>query len=130
MPTRAPNKTKLTILRARPLSQLPWLVHGFSTRVGGLSQAYGGGDLNLGFTKDDARAAVERNRAAFLREIGAITRQGRGSRRAAKSLWPLIRLRQVHSDIIRRVDSILDASKEPPTGDGLITSTPGLLLAI
>ena len=130
MPTRAPNKTKLTILRTRHLSQLPWLVHGFSTRVGGLSQAYGGGDLNLGFTKDDARAAVERNRAAFLREIGAITRHSRGSRKATKSLWPLITLRQVHSDIIRRVDSILDASKEPLTGDGLITSTPGLLLAI
>ena len=130
VPTQAPNKTKLTILRARPLSQLPWLVHGFSTRVDGFSRAYGKGDLNLGFTKDDARAAVERNRTAFLREIGAITRQSRGSRKAAKSLWPLITLRQVHSDIIRRVDSILNASKEPLTGDGLITATPGLLLAI
>jgi hypothetical protein len=131
VPTRAPNKTKLTILRTRHLSQIPWLIHGCSTRVGGLSRAYGEGDLNLGFTKDDARTAVELNRAAFLREIGAITRQGRGSRRAAKSLWPLVTLRQVHSDIIRRVDSISDSpTKEPLTGDGLITATPGLLLAI
>jgi len=131
VPTRAPNKTKLTILRTRHLSQLPWLIHGFSTRAGGFSRAYGKGDLNLGFTKDDARAAVERNRAAFLREIEAITRQSRGSRKAAKSLWPLVTLRQVHSDIIRRVDSVPDSpSNESPSGDGLITATPGLLLAI
>jgi YfiH family protein len=131
VPTRAPNKTKLTILHARSLSQFPWLVHGFSTRVGGASRAYGKDDLNLGFTQDDARAAVERNRAAFLREIGALTRPRRGSRKAAKSLWPLITLRQVHSDIIGRVDTIPDSpSKETLTGDGLITATPGLLLAI
>jgi polyphenol oxidase len=109
------------------LSQLSWLVHGFSTRVGGSSRAYGKGDLNLGFTKDDARAAVERNRAAFLRELGAITSKRRSSRKAGATMWPLITLRQIHSDIIRRVDSI---PKEPLSGDGLITATPGLLLAI
>jgi polyphenol oxidase len=127
VPTRAPNKTKLTILRAQHLSKLPWLVHGFSTRVGGFSRAYGKDVLNLGFTKDDARAAVERNRAAFLRELGAATKPRRGSRRAGTSLWPLVTLRQVHSDIIRRVDSI---PEEPLSGDGLITATPALLLGI
>ena len=131
MPTRAPNKTKLTILRAHHLNQLPWLVHGFSTRVGGFSRAYGGGALNLGFTKDDARASVERNRVAFFRELGAVTKPRRGSRKAGASLWPLITLRQIHSDLIRRVDSILDSpSKKPLSGDGLITATPGLLLGI
>jgi polyphenol oxidase len=126
VPTRAPNKTKLTILRARHLSQLSWLVHGFSTRVGGSSRAYRKGDLNLGFTKDDSRAAVGRNRAVFLREIGAVSRKNRGSR-SAGSPWPLITLRQIHSDIIRCVDSI---PGEPLSGDGLITATPGLVLAI
>jgi polyphenol oxidase len=105
-------------------------VHGFSTRAGGFSRAYGKGDLNLGFTKDDSRAAVERNRAAFLNELGAVTRVRRGSKTVA-SLWPLITVRQVHSDVIRCVDSAYELStKEPLTGDGLITSTPGLLLAI
>jgi YfiH family protein len=131
VPTRASNKTKLTILHARHLSQLPWLVHGFSTRVGGSSRAYGKSDLNLGYTEDDTWAAVERNRTAFLREIGAVARQRRGSnnssRHATSSLWPLITLRQIHSDIIRCIDSI---PEEPLTGDGLITATPGLLLAI
>jgi hypothetical protein len=109
------------------LSQLPWLIHGFSTRVGGSSRPYGKRDLNLGFTKEDARATVERNRAAFLRELGAITAKRCASRKTGKSLWPMISLRQIHSDIIRIVDSI---SEPPLTGDGLITATPGLLLAI
>lgn len=39
----------------------------------------------------------------------------------------MITLRQVHSDIIRCVDSIPD---EPLAGDGLITVMPGVLLAI
>jgi purine-nucleoside/S-methyl-5'-thioadenosine phosphorylase / adenosine deaminase len=106
-------------------------VHGFSTRGGGFSRTYGKEVLNLGFTKDDARAAVQRNRAAFLRELGAATHPRRGSRKAGASLWPLVTLRQIHSDIIRRVDSIPDSpSKDPLSGDGLITATPGLLLAV
>ena len=112
-------------LRARQFEQLPWLVHGFSTRVGGSSRVYGKRDLNLGFTKDDSRAAVERNRQAFLTKIGAVTRTRKGA-----SLWPLITLRQIHSDIIRHIESPDLADKEPPTGDGMITATPGLLLAI
>ncbi|MFZ1142065.1 MAG: peptidoglycan editing factor PgeF [Candidatus Sulfotelmatobacter sp.] len=127
MPARAPIKSNLTIVRAEHLDTLPWLVHGFSTRMGGSSRAYGRGDLNLGLTKDDARSVVTRNRAAFLSELGAVTHQRRGSRKVGTSLWPLITLRQIHSDVIRRVDSI---PEEPLSGDGLITATPGLLLAI
>ena len=134
MPTRAPIKSQLTVLRTRQLSQLPWLVHGFSTRVGGSSRAYRKGDLNLGFTKDDSRIAVERNRAAFLHEIGAVTHRRRGSkgvsRKATSALWPLVTLRQIHSDVIRCIDSIPDSPQEPLSGDGMITATPGLLLAI
>jgi purine-nucleoside/S-methyl-5'-thioadenosine phosphorylase / adenosine deaminase len=131
VPTRAPNKTKITILRAQHLSKLPWLLHGFSTRAGGFSGAYGKGALNLGFTQLDDRAAVERNRAAFLHELGAVTKPRRGSPRAGASLWPLITLRQIHSDIIRRVETIPGSPlKEPPSGDGLITATPGVLLGI
>jgi len=149
VPTRAPNQTQPTILRAQSLSSIPWLMHGFSTRTGGSSRAYRKGDLNLGFTKDDARSAVERNRAAFLGEIGAVERPGskngsknspkngpksssrnasnRISKNAASSFWPLITLSQIHSDIIHCVDSIPD---QPLSGDGLITATPGVLLGI
>jgi YfiH family protein len=134
--TRAPGKiithTQPTanILRSRHLSAIPWLVHGFSTRLGGVSRAYGKGALNLGFTKEDARSTVERNRAAFIRELGAVTRKRSRnikSRNAGPLLWPLVTLRQIHSDTIHFVDSI---PSEPLAGDGLITATPGLLLGI
>lgn len=122
---RSAATTKLKILRAGCLSQLSWLVHGFSTRVGGNSHVYGQSDLNLGFTKDDSRRAVERNRAIFLRELGATS--PRPSRAKKQPFWPLITLRQIHSDIIHAVDSI---PGELLTGDGLITRIPGILVAI
>jgi YfiH family protein len=115
-------QSKLNILHAAHLRQLPWLVHGFSTRVGGFSRVYGKNALNLGFTKDDSEAAVERNRGAFLATFGVRHEPGTGS-----DPWPLVTLRQVHSDIIRFVDSAAEAQH---AGDGLITATPGLLLAI
>ena len=127
MPTGVLRKTNrkqasLNIPRAKHLSAVPWLVHGFSTRAGGFSRAYRKGDLNLGFTKDDSRAAVERNRAAFLTKLGAVTKK-----RGRTSLWPLVTLRQIHSDLIHCVDAL---PAEHLVGDGLITATPGLLLAI
>jgi YfiH family protein len=125
--TASRKKIAIAPLQARHLAEIRWLVHGFSTRAGGFSRAYGQSDLNLGFTKDDSRAAVERNRAAFVEKLGAVTR----SRKDAKSLWPLITLRQIHSDIIRYIDSGPNViGLEPLPGDGMITATPGLLLAI
>ena len=117
------SQPDLQILRASRLSSLPWLVHGFSTRTGGFSRVYGRGTLNLGFTQHDSRDAVERNRAAFLRKLGAFSRSG-GKR---ETQWPLITLRQIHSDIIRHIDHV---PQEPLYGDGMITAIPGLVLAI
>jgi YfiH family protein len=110
-----PKQGKPKILLVPRLSKIPWLVHGFSTRPGGFSRVYGGSALNLGFTKDDSKAAVERNRGAFLREL------------VGHEPRPLVTLRQVHSDIIRYADSPV---KSQIAGDGLITDAPGLLLAI
>src|SRR4029077_13808970 len=45
----------------------------------------------------------------------------------AGSLWPLVTLRQIHSDIIHSIDSI---PEEQLAGDGMITATAGLLLGI
>lgn len=105
------------------LASLPWLIHGFSTRPGGFSRAYGGNSLNLGFTKDDSRANVERNRAEFLKKLGAASN---------KRSWPLVTLRQIHSDIIHYVakPAGVKPPEEPLAGDGLITDTPGLLLGV
>jgi YfiH family protein len=115
--TRVPTQSKLTILQSLRLQKLPWLIHGFSTRQGGYSRVYGGRSLNLGFTKTDSKATVERNRADFLAQLGA----------GGRHPWPLATLRQIHSDIIHAITKLPD---EPPSGDGLLTNTPGLLLAI
>jgi len=106
------------LIQAKNLARLPWLLHAFSTRKGGVSRVYGGGALNLGFTKHDSRAAVERNRAAFLKAVGV----GDGRRS-----WSLVTLRQIHSDLIHCVERV---PAHPLAGDGLITNTPGLLLAV
>ncbi|MGE5206087.1 MAG: peptidoglycan editing factor PgeF [Chlamydiota bacterium] len=111
---RRSPKSKIEILQSEILD-FPWLVHGFSTRVGGHSAAYGGSSLNLGFTKHDTRAAVERNRQAFMRALDA-----------NPTVWRLITQRQVHSDLIHYVA----APDAHPTGDGLITDVPGLLLGV
>jgi YfiH family protein len=128
---RAPQKnskaSQLTVLRAGIFSEYAWLVHGFSTRTGGFSRAHGKSELNLGFTQDDKKSVVERNRAAFLRELGAIHKPRTGSKVALPSPWPLVTLRQVHSDVIHCVESV---PREQWTGDGLLTATPELLLAI
>jgi len=111
-------RSRLDILHARQFAQLPWLIHGFSTRIGGASRMYGGKALNLGFTRDDSRAAVELNRARFFRRLG-VARE--------KSTWPLVTLRQIHSDLIHCVSGL---PNEPLSGDGLLTAAPRLLLAI
>jgi polyphenol oxidase len=118
VPTREANEANLTIVRAKKLERFSWLVHGFSTRQGGHSSLYGGQSLNLGFTKHDTKSAVERNRTAFLSKLGAV--------KAGKP-WPLITLRQVHSDIIHHVSQV---NAEPLIGDGLITAIPGVALAV
>jgi YfiH family protein len=114
----ARKQSPSAVLTVPALCQIPWLVHGFSTRKDGFSKPYGGRSLNMGFTKHDSRTAVERNRAAFERQVGAIT---------GKKLWPRITLRQIHSDLIH---CVLEPLQEQLAGDGLITNTPGVLLGI
>jgi polyphenol oxidase len=126
VPVKTSNKTKLTVLRAGNLKPMPWLLHGFSTRLGGFSRVYRRGDLNLGFTKDDSEATVGRNRSAFLDEIRA-SKVGRRTKKDSASLCPFVTLRQIHSDIIHRIDAF---PVGPLAGDGMVTATPGLLVAV
>ena len=118
MPAKVFRKSKLTVLQDATLAQTPWLVHGFSTRGGGTSRAYGGNALNLGFTQGDSRAAVERNRESFLKKIGGTT---------GKTPWPLVTLRQIHSDLIHCVAQV---PEQTLAGDGLITQMPNIIIGI
>jgi polyphenol oxidase len=117
----------LQILEAPPFAELPWLVHGFSTRPGGVSElpaatseiARGARKklppvLNLGFTDWDSRGRVLENRKKFVHALGA-------------DKFRLVTLRQIHSDIVHRASAL---PAEPPQGDALFTREPRILLAI
>jgi len=96
------------------MRRIPQIMHGFSTRVGGASKLGNKSALNLGFTEWDKRESVEENREEFSAALGA-------------NDMTLIALKQIHSDVIHRVD---DAPAEPLRGDALVTNTPGLLLSV
>ncbi len=109
---------KPEVVYAPAFEKLPWLVHGFSTRKGGVSEVYGASSLNLGITDHDTRENVERNRTLFAQAIGAAKND---------KPWPLVQLKQVHSGIVHVVTA---AETAPLTGDGLITDVPGLLIGV
>jgi hypothetical protein len=126
----------VNVLRAEAFAKLPWVAHGFSTRSGGISKAYGGRSLNLGFTAHDSKAAVQRNRDDFtVALIGDVKRPDvkkdnvgrRAPRTFAHKPWPLIGLRQIHSDIIHRITEL---PSDPLAGDGMVTDVPGILLGV
>jgi len=113
------------------LSQLPWLVHAFSTRRGGVSRPPCAG-LNLGFVPSDRRERVEQNRGLFFDLLGA------------KDFTPAS-VRQIHSShslVLTRgsagqltyhlpgIEAPVPATADPPAGDGLMTAEPGVLLTI
>jgi YfiH family protein len=122
------RKNDLEILKVEGWKQYEWLLHGFSTRGGGISKVYGGSTLNLGWTKEDDPTSVAENRRRFLRAVCA--------ERAASVL---VGVRQVHSNIVRVVkkgEGALEGrlqteeGKAVLEGDGLITDVPGVLLGV
>src|SRR5260370_15630914 len=104
----------IRILQASALAKLPWLVHGFSTKPGGVSTQGTEKVLNLGFTEWDTEDNVLENRRRFQSAIGALDLK-------------LISLKQIHSDVIHLFDT---APSKPCQGDASITNRPGLLLGI
>ncbi len=115
----------LHVLQAPSLNKFRWLIHAFTTRLGGQSELASNPQkssavrhtaervLNLGLTDWDTRENVLANRAKLLAALGAKGGQ-------------LIILKQIHSDIIHAFDSAPDETLQ---GDAAITRTPGLLLA-
>ena len=121
-------KTKLEVVRVPAWSELPWLLHGFSTRTGGKTSVYRpdqiadqrAGELNLGFTASDTRETVLENRRLFISAVAG----------EAKSLPALVTLKQIHSSIIQVV-SKADAGEEARhEADGMMTNERGILLGI
>ncbi|MGB8481622.1 MAG: peptidoglycan editing factor PgeF [Acidobacteriaceae bacterium] len=129
------------ILRVPQWQQYDWLIHGFSTRIGGVSTAYRPGErkqkcgeLNLGLTVADSPENVKRNRELFVQALLADTNHTSKSKR--NSAPELRLLRQIHSGLVHRTGvEEKSATAEPlrgdgPRGDGMIATEPGTLLGI
>lgn len=138
------RESGFAVFRVPALAEWPWLVHGFSTRRGGVSSLANspgalrqGGDLNLGKVTWDRARKVEQNRRRLLAGLKA-----EGMR--------LVVLNQIHSDLIRVFDdglatagAVVRSLTVPSTplgtgaarrgalpGDGLVSNQPGLLLSV
>ena len=100
------------------------LIHGFSTRLGGLSRLLPSStsDLNLGYTASDDPEIVAGNRRRFL---GGLSHSG-------EIPWEanLVTLKQMHSSLTRRVGRADARERASLWGDGLMTDEPGVLLGI
>ncbi|MGO8791517.1 MAG: peptidoglycan editing factor PgeF [Terriglobia bacterium] len=125
------SRDGLAWLESARLSELPWLVHAFSTRRGGSSQAPCAG-LNLGFTASDRRERVEQNRRRFLSQLGGKEFEFASAHQVHSS----------HSFVVTRgrngqlsyqlpgAEAFVPAAADPPAGDGLVTAEAGALLTI
>jgi hypothetical protein len=107
--------------------RFPWLWHGFSTRQGGLSRAYCAddavGELNLGFTPEDARETVIANRRLLAEAV------------TGNADTPIAALRQFHSHLVILAHENRSGSRGAATAsaciaDGHVTDKPGVLLGI
>lgn len=136
------SRNGLAWLECGRLSRLPWILHAFSTRRGGVSVVPAAG-LNLGFTESDRRLRVEQNRLQFFAQLGAED-------------FALASLRQVHSTHVYLVtrpaarglrtagqggeerleyrpcfNRFLEPGTEAhPAGDALLTDQAGILLSV
>jgi polyphenol oxidase len=108
------SSKSLQILQVPVFSKIPWLVHGFSTLPGGVSELDGQCVLNLGFADWDTRENVLENRRRFQSALGA-------------GDLTLVTLKQFHSDVIHLIES---APAQSCKGDASLTNRPGLLLAV
>ena len=102
------------------LDALSWLRHGFSTRVGGLSEGEIG-SMNLSFTHEDDPKRVQENFRRIARAIGFDPAR-------------VVRTYQSHSAnvrVVRREDARCGSLGEHTfmDADGLVTDEPGLVLS-
>jgi polyphenol oxidase len=111
-PWRLKKSGGLQVLQLAPFAKLSWLLHGFSTRVGGVSAFEGQKALNLSFMDWDTKENVLENRRRLQAAVGA-----KG--------FQLVALKQMHSALIHPFSA---APAVPCAGDASLTNEPGLLL--
>lgn len=101
--------SQITLLSAPALSAIPGVVHGFSTRRAEHNE------FTLGPAGSE-NPAIPINRARFF---SALDMPG----------WPLLKLKQTHSDIIHRMDDT-QAAVDALEGDAAMTTIRGAVLGI
>ncbi len=113
-PWKLSRSGQLQVLQLAPFAELPWLVHGFSTIAGGVSDLDDHRVLNLGYTQWDKQENVVENRRRVQAAVSAAD-------------FALVPLKQIHSDVIHVFPT---SPQKPCQGDALITNEPALLLAV
>ena len=106
---------QLEYLRAESIG----LPHGFTTRLGGVSQGYLD-SLNIGANRGDDPGNVAENYAILANALGF-------------SLENLVLTRQVHGDIVRvvtKADHVSLDHHDYPESDALVTCDPGTALVV
>jgi polyphenol oxidase len=112
----------LRYLRLQGFAECHLLVHGFSTRRGGISGPPFS-SLNLSFEVGDVVEAVRANRRLLLEDLGIEAK-------------PLVQAKQVHGDGILVIGEETAARPDFPevvqsiAADALITALPGVALAV
>jgi YfiH family protein len=130
-PFQIASRAGLSWLECSVLARLPWLLHAFSTRRGGVSRGAASG-LNLGFIAADRRRNVQENRRRFFACLGTED-------------FSLATLRQIHSTHVYRVARNVSGTlayfaagnpvpqpslPDPPVGDALMTDQAGIVLSV
>jgi len=101
--------SQITVLTEPALSSIPGIAHAFSTRRADHNE------FTLGpFSSENP--AIAMNRARFMAAIGMAG-------------WPLLRLKQTHSDVIHVFRDTIAAS-QPVEGDAAITNLSGAAVGI
>ena len=113
------NKDGVVYLTFRSLEAFPDIVHGFSTRLGGVSEGIYA-SMNLSYTQNDEKKNVDENYRRLSRALGTGPEN-------------LVRAHQTHTANVR-IMSEADRGKgivipqDYQDVDGMITNVPGLML--
>ena len=103
------RESQISFLHSEALDRIPGVVHAFSTRRGERN------DFTLG-PLSSPNPIIPINRARFLAAIGTPG-------------WPILKLRQAHSGIVRDMDDT-KAAGDAVEGDASVTAVRGALLGV
>ena len=114
------NNKDVTFLTYPAYEEMNWLVHGFSTRLGGVSRGIYS-SMNLSFTRGDEESCVKENYRRISDAMGF-------------DMNSIVTSDQTHTNNVRKVTEKdrgkgIVIPRDYTDTDGMITNVPGLVLA-